>query len=107
MNKHGTAPNEFMHESMQKDAVQYDLPAEEIIQALADDNKELQTEAEKPIQIQVFRICSECNEEFEVEGSKIVPEFIKGVACGYVTTFMRCPHCKKRNDIWIRVKALK
>jgi len=62
---------------------------------------------EKPITIQVFRICSKCNKEFEVAGSVLVPEFIKGAARGYVTTFMRCPHCKKRNDIWVRVQAVK
>lgn len=40
----GTAENEYMHESLEKDAVKYDLPPEEIITALAQDNKELKNE---------------------------------------------------------------
>ena len=47
MNKNGTAKGEFMHESLEKDAVKYDLPSEEIISALAEDNKQLQAENEK------------------------------------------------------------
>ncbi len=42
--KNGTAQNEYMHESLQKDAVKYDLPSEEIIQALAQDNADLQAQ---------------------------------------------------------------
>ena len=47
MKKHGTAEDEFMHESLQKDAVQHDLPTEEIIQALAYDNEHLQADNER------------------------------------------------------------
>lgn len=43
----GTAKGEYMHESVEKDAVKYDLPPEEIIQALAEDNKQLQAELDK------------------------------------------------------------
>ncbi len=43
----GTAENEYMHESIEKDAVKYDLPSEEIIEALCRDNKQLQSENEK------------------------------------------------------------
>lgn len=44
METHGTASSQFMHESLQEDAVKYDLPTEEIIQALADDNRQFQAE---------------------------------------------------------------
>ena len=43
----GTAKGEYMHESLEKDAVQYDLPLEEIIQALSEDNRILKVENEK------------------------------------------------------------
>ena len=35
----GLKPGEYMHEWLEKDAVLLDLPAEEIIEALARDNK--------------------------------------------------------------------
>jgi len=35
----GLAPGEYMHEWMEKDAVEFDLPTEEIIGALVRDNK--------------------------------------------------------------------
>lgn len=47
MGKNGTAPNEYMHESLKKDAVKYDLPSEEIISALANDNESPQAENER------------------------------------------------------------
>lgn len=39
--KNGTAKGEYMHESIEKDAVKYDLPTEEIIAALCLDNTTL------------------------------------------------------------------
>lgn len=50
MDKNGTASNEYMHESIKKDAVKYDLPPEEIITALADDNEQLQAKNKRLIQ---------------------------------------------------------
>ena len=45
--KHGTAENEYMHESIEKDAVKYDLTSEEMIEALCHDNKALQSDLAK------------------------------------------------------------
>lgn len=38
----GTAPNEYMHESIKRDAVKYDMEPEQIIEALCHDNDSLQ-----------------------------------------------------------------
>ena len=38
----GTAPGEFMHESLHRDAVLYDMDSDEVIQALCEDNQALQ-----------------------------------------------------------------
>ena len=62
-----------------------------------------QEKNERPRKVQLFRLCSKCNKEFEVETSIVVPEFIQGVATGRVSSLMPCPHCKERNDIWVRV----
>lgn len=61
---------------------------------------------ERPIKINLFRICCHCNKEFKVETAIIVTEAVKG-ATGHVANFMDCPLCKKRNDIWVRIQALK
>lgn len=64
-------------------------------------------ENEKPIRIRLFRICCHCNKEFEAETTPIMGECIGGVARGEIHNFMDCPLCKKRNDIWVRIQALK
>lgn len=56
MEKHGTARGEFMHESLKKDAVQFDLPTEEIIQALADDNEQLEAENKRLSMLTISRL---------------------------------------------------
>ena len=38
---------QYMHEWLKEDAVEYDLPAEEVIQQLANDNTDLQDENER------------------------------------------------------------
>ena len=69
--------------------------------------RELQTKLDKAIKIKMFRICSHCNKEFEAETTPIMGECIKGVSRGEISNFPNCPFCKKRNDIWVRVQALK
>lgn len=67
----------------------------------------LQAELNTAINIKLFRICRHCNKEFEAETSPIMAECIKGIAHGEACTFSNCPFCEKRNDIWVRVVALK
>jgi DNA-directed RNA polymerase subunit RPC12/RpoP len=44
--------------------------------------------------LKIFRLCNHCNKEFLLRESsnKIT-----------ITNFMNCPHCGKRNDVWVRI----
>lgn len=48
----------------------------------------------------VFRICQECNTEFEVDMEQ--SNHVMGDV-GSISTMQNCTHCGKRNDIWIRI----
>lgn len=43
-----------------------------------------------------LRICSECNKSFEVK--------LYDVGSGFNINFLNCPHCGKRNDIWLLIQ---
>jgi len=45
--------------------------------------------------LEVFHLCKYCNEESQVPLDENLSGFYSG--------FYSCPHCNKRNDIWIRV----
>ncbi len=47
-------------------------------------------------QMKIYRLCSSCNTEFELETGRTNSEI--------VSTFQKCPHCNKRNDIWISIR---
>lgn len=47
-------------------------------------------------QMPVFRICSHCNKEFELQVANAISE--------RVSAFQNCDHCGKRNDTWISIR---
>ena len=47
----------------------------------------------------IFRICSHCNKEYKLDMYQMNGLEIRGQAYN----FGDCPHCGKRNDVWIRV----
>lgn len=51
----------------------------------------------KPIVI--FHICSHCNQEYQLD----MHEMNSLAASGQAYNFGDCPHCNKRNDLWIRI----
>lgn len=55
-------------------------------------------ERQAVIDTPVFKICSECNTEFELDFGVALSE--------KVSAFQRCPHCNERNDSWISIKLL-
>lgn len=48
-------------------------------------------------QLPVFKICSHCNTEFQLNVSNAISE--------RVSAFENCTHCGKRNDTWISIKT--
>lgn len=43
-----------------------------------------------------FRICEHCNKEYQLELSSTDGKY-------FVNNFQKCPHCKKRDDAWIKI----
>ena len=49
----------------------------------------------------VLRICSECNKEYALPLTRSSVSLEEGVH-----NFMDCPHCHKRQDVWIKVRVM-
>lgn len=52
---------------------------------------------------QVLHICSHCNKEYKLEMYSMNGLETRGIAYN----FGNCPHCGKRNDVWIRITKIK
>lgn len=77
--------------------------AERICDALSDSADVLSTpQQEAPVEAELVinRICGECNREFEVSLDRA-----GNVSKDLICNFMDCPHCGKRNDLWIMIKS--
>lgn len=50
------------------------------------------------MELKILRLCSNCNQEFELKSVEH-----NGCLQASISNFESCPHCKKRNDTWIKV----
>lgn len=51
--------------------------------------------------VDVYHLCNSCNKEFKLEG-----EHYQNNNEAFFS-FQDCPNCKKRNDIWLKIKVNK
>jgi hypothetical protein len=50
--------------------------------------------------ISCYRICKNCNKEY-----KVPLRFAGNATTDLICNFVDCPHCKKRDDVWVLIKT--